>query len=136
MISPRHLSRTAAFLFAALSFVVSCGKTEPEKEDTPTPGPTPPTPEVKAPVIKAEDASFPGNGGTYELTVTVENPADGATLSAKVVYPEDAPSGWVTIGTPTSTGISVALADNLSERRDAEVILSYPKAESITVKQI
>ena len=135
MESLRHLSRTAALLLAALTFVVSCGKTEPEKEVKPNPDPGPgPTPEVKTPVIKAGNASFPGNGGTYELVVTVENPADGAVLSAEVIYPEDAPSGWATVGSPTATGISITLADNLSYSRETEVKLSYPKAESVTVK--
>ena len=122
----------AAYLLTAVAFVASCGKPEPEPEPKPDPKPDPPV-EVKTPVIKPGAASFTGKAGTYELSVTVENPADGAVLGAEIRFPENAPSGWATVGSATSTGIPVTLADNLSEPRSAEVVLTYPKAESVTV---
>ena len=112
---------------AALLFLVAaCVK--PEEED-PTPTPTPPDPVVETPVIKAEAATFVAKGDTYVLPVTVENPAEGKSLSAQLV--EEA--SWITLGTPTSGGVPVILADNLSAARSAKVSLSYPEAEGVTV---
>ena len=125
MLSPRHLSLTAVLPLAAMLFIVSCGKPEEKEPDPPVTGQTP--------VIKPGAATFPGAGGNYEVAVTVENPANGASLSAKLVYPDGEASGWATLGTPTSTGVPVVLADNLSASRTARLEISYPKAETVTV---
>ena len=97
---------------------VSCGKTEPEKEDPVNPDP--PTPKPEVPVIQASATSFLAKGDTYQLPVTILNPVDGTTLSAKLVEAAD----WISLGTPGADGVPVILTDNLSADRSAKVELS------------
>ena len=137
MISFRHFSLTAVSVLAATALVVSCGKQkEPEKVD-PIPTEKPDPPVAKTPVIQAGNATFTGKAGTYELPVTVQDPTDGASLSVEIQFPDYGTSGssteWVTAGSPTSTGVPLTFTDNLSEPRSAQVTLSYPKAQSVTL---
>ena len=116
------------FFLATLiaSFAASCGKAG--EEPTPEP-PTPPGPKVETPVIQAQATSFVAKGDTYQLPVTIINPVDGTTLSARLVEAAD----WISLGTPGTDGVPVILTDNLSEDRSAKVELSYSGAESVTV---
>ena len=109
---------------AALSFS-ACGGKEPQ----PTPEPEKPV-EVGSPVIKVEAASLAAAAGTYEIPVTIENPVNGSSLSAKLGEEAD----WISLGTPTSTAIPVTLSDNLSGDRSVSVTLSYKDAQDVTIQ--
>ena len=119
----------ALVLAAFMAF--SCG-TKEEPVD-PKPGPDNPQPTVQTPVIKAADTEFAAAASTYVLPVTVENPAEGKSLSAALAEAAD----WISLGAPTAEGIPVTLTDNLSGARTAQVTLSYPDASdvSLTVTQ-
>lgn len=123
----RILTRFAAAL--CICAVFSCTKPEtPEPEpDDPV---DPDVPVTETPVIQAESATFNARGGTYELPVTVKNTLDGATLTATLVEAAD----WISFGTPTDRNIPVYLKNNLSAPRTAQVELSYPQAEKVTVE--
>ena len=118
------------YLFMAIlatAFVASCNKPEPEPE--PKPQPEPPEPKTETPVIQAQATTFLAKGDTYQLPVTIVNPASGTTLSARLVETAD----WISLGTPGADGVPVILTDNLSASRTAKVELSYTGAESVTV---
>ena len=95
--------------------------------------PTPPPVVEKQPVIHAEDAVFQGAAGTYNLHITIENAVDGVVPSAELEFPADGIGGWVTLGNPGAASVPVTLTDNLSAARSCKLVLSYPKAEPVTI---
>jgi hypothetical protein len=112
----------------ALLLVSACNGTKEEPTPSPTPSPTP-TPTVKTPVIQAQAFGVPAQAGTVTLPVTVENPAEGKTLSARLEETSD----WITVGMATSAGIALTVTENLSAAREVKVVLSYPNASDVTV---
>lgn len=110
--------------------MTACGKTE---EDNKEPGDDPviDPPKTEKPVIHAEStASVMAAAGTYVIPVTVENPAEGASL--KVTLSSAAPE-WFTLGTEVDGGWAVSVGDNLSAARSVILELTYPEADPVSM---
>lgn len=120
---------TATFMAA---FVVSCNtpeKDNPEEQKDPEENKDPEPEKQEKPVIKA-DATFSiqAAAGTYALNASVENPVEGKSLEATLA---DSPS-WIT-ATVDGGAVKVTVEDNLSVARQAQLTLSYPDAQPVSV---
>ena len=110
-------------LLALCTVIVGCSKSTVE----PTPEPTP---EVKTPVIELETESVEvaAAGETITLSYTIENPAEGTTLSVNEEVE------WIDNVAVTEAAISFDVASNeVFEPREATLTVAYEGAESVTL---
>ena len=128
-----RLSRISVGIITAVLPVMllfaSCEK-EPKEQGDPGNKTEEENPKTDKPVLKPGSTDVLAKAGTYVIPVTIENPADGASLSA--IFDGEAPD-WITLGSPTEQGLQVTVKDNLSEDRSAKVKLSYTGADDLTV---
>ncbi len=84
----------------------------------------------ETPVIQAQETvSVEAAGGDITVSYTIDNPVEGQHLTADA---EDC--GWLSIKETAESSVTATVSANESEEsRSAEITLSYPGAENITV---
>ena len=88
------------------------------------------TPEetVEPPVITAEDITVSADAHTDKLTYSITNPVEGSQVEA------ESNQDWIhTFKYDTENTITFEVDANVSDERTAEITISYPQAEPVTV---
>ena len=102
-------------------------------EETPQPEPpTPDIPETPVIIIEEEQIQIPAAGGDFSFTYTIENPSDADELSVSCS------ADWIislTAGDGT-VSFSASPYEDTEGSRTAEIVLSYPGAEDVSVSAV
>lgn len=111
-----------SLLFLALvAGLSSCGGSEPEA--------MPENPVISAQVSES-GTDVPSSGGEARIAYSVKNPSDDGELTAFV-----SPSvEWISDLRVSSSAVVFQVDENTGDERTADIKLSYPKAQSVTVR--
>lgn len=115
-----RLSRLSSAVMAACLILASCSKKIEETEGN-----------TGSPVIEVPETEYVFNAaaGTYDVLYKVVNPVKGSSIQCS--KPKDA--DWIKSMSASEGILHLTLDNNFSAGRSAEIVLSYPKAESVNV---